>query len=30
VLTPEQREKFQKLRMRLGHREGKGRRGSTR
>lgn len=30
VLTPEQREKFAKLRMRLGHREGRSRRGSTR
>ena len=30
LLTPEQREKFAKLRMRLGHREGRGRRGPTR
>lgn len=30
VLTPEQRLKFAKMRMHLGHREGKGRRESTR
>ncbi|HJQ38316.1 MAG TPA: hypothetical protein VKB93_14360 [Thermoanaerobaculia bacterium] len=30
LLTPEQRQKFAKLRMRLGHREGRARRGSTR
>lgn len=30
VLTPEQREKFAKMRMRLGHREGRARTGSTR
>jgi len=30
LLTPEQRQKFAKIRMHLGHREGKGRRESTR
>lgn len=30
VLTPEQRQKFAKMRMRLGRPEGRGRRGSTR
>ena len=30
VLTPEQRRKFAKMRMRLGHREGRGRREPTR
>ena len=30
VLTPEQRQKFAKIRMHLGHREGKGRTGPTR
>lgn len=30
VLTPEQRRKFAKMRMHLGHREGRVRRGSTR
>jgi Spy/CpxP family protein refolding chaperone len=30
VLTPEQREKFAKMKMRLGHREGRSRRGPTR
>ena len=30
LLTPEQRKKFQKLRLRLGHHEGRSRRGPTR
>ena len=30
LLTPEQREKFQKLKLRLGHHEGRSRRGPTR
>jgi len=30
LLTPEQRQKFEKMKMRLGHREGRSRRGPTR